>query len=1331
VGWQRIAPNVITGTLTAIAVGSSSALDLANLKTTDTGYYRAVAEDSARHQFYSEQALVFVNSATPLYYPSVFGQDQDSQNLKTYIGLQQTIGANEGDDVSFPLVTRGEGLHFAWSKAGATLPGSARGISSPTLTLRSVTPGDAGSYTATITADGSTSQVTSVPWTLVVRALPKVLADPQSQSVLPGGKATLSVAASVDLTTTFQWFFRKSGTDFWVPVPGATQGDTSAGNSTCILSPVQKTDEGDYRVELTNAAGTVVSESARVTVYDPAVLTLTANTLVANTLTASTSVNPGGTLVLTTFATGALTDGSLEFYRQRRTTGVWELFATQLSGTLSMTNMTEAQQTAYKVRANGVVNGKVDSAPVSVTVNDPVALVAGTTVKIVALAAGESTAFKVNALGTDVHYEWYFKAATPSSSDWVLQSGTSDTLSLSQVTTSQAGSYGVKIYNGFSSVPSVRATSAPVEIGRLSVNGPPNVSIVSSGAGSLQIGNGGALNLQANVTDTAAGRIYYQWLKDGKAILGASGAVLFLGAGTPASVSFQKSALQFEDAGNYVLLVSNSYGSQLSAAVSVFVNAVPVIRTQPVSMIVTDGGNVTFRTDAIGTGTLAYTWQQQLSTGSWQAVAGGTQSVLALTGVGTLSSASTGVPPVYPYTYRLKVESEFGLTYSDSVTLGVSRQDALKFETAPSLTSGTSTLLSAGSAGLKLAVWVSDKSPTTTLSYSWRKDGKVVFSSGTQRTVAGGSYNVTYALPVVNNDTEGSYDVVVDNGANFSNSTSVALSVDPRIQSFDAPSSVNAGDTTELSVKVRNEVSDPSANGYRYTYTWYRNGVQITTGTADGTTYNGLGTPELTFKAPAAWTTDSQFTVKVQNSAGAASMSDTRTVSVLAPVSIQSITAGPVSVEEGGAISLLVNATGGGEVQYQWLRDGVELSNETQAGLSRVPAALSDAGLYQVRVSNASGSKYSDVVPVTVLAKLGVQLATPDSVPLGGAVNLVSTVTGKRSGDEVLDYQWTLNGKPLANAGTDQYRITSASVLDAGAYQVQVTRVSTGERVLSGLVTLDVKRVPVVQVAPVSRVVVQGSSVNFSVVASSDTAMTYQWSRNGVDISNANASSYRVSNVPLADPVLYTVRITNSAGSVYASAKLTVVNSSAGIVVVPTVGSSGTDYIPTSWWVYWVDATAQLAANNRNGYWLLERSIQTVGGKTTITPGRSIWVWGSASKLMDTPVVYEWASQDQVVQDANASERNEFSVVADRPPAASYTIAGKLEALGEAALFGAPEVLKGAYNGDTEPLSVNMAWDSEQSSTLDMLTKANHTLTEIEETLREALQRELATIAGE
>ena len=116
---------------------------------------------------------------------------------------------------------------------------------------------------------------------------------------------------------------------------------------------------------------------------------------------------------------------------------------------------------------------------------------------------------------------------------------------------------------------------------------------------------------------------------------------------------------------------------------------------------------------------------------------------------------------------------------------------------------------------------------------------------------------------------------------------------------------------------------------------------------------------------------------------------------------------------------------------------------------------------------------------------------------------------------------------------------------------------------------------------------------------------------------------------------------------------------------------------------------------------------------------------------MDTPVVYEWASQDQVVQDANASERNEFSVVADRPPAASYTIAGKLEALGEAALFGAPEVLKGAYNGDTEPLSVNMAWDSEQSSTLDMLTKANHTLTEIEETLREALQRELATIAGE
>ena len=68
--------------------------------------------------------------------------------------------------------------------------------------------------------------------------------------------------------------------------------------------------------------------------------------------------------------------------------------------------------------------------------------------------------------------------------------------------------------------------------------------------------------------------------------------------------------------------------------------------------------------------------------------------------------------------------------------------------------------------------------------------------------------------------------------------------------------------------------------------------------------------------------------------------------------------------------------------------------------------------------------------------------------------------------------------------------------------------------------------------------------------------------------------------------------------------------------------------------------------------------------------------------------------------------------------------------LGEAAVIGAPEVVKGEYNGDIEVLAVELAWDGEQVAALDLMGTPG-SLRDIEETLKNSLQRELATIAGE
>ena len=82
---------------------------------------------------------------------------------------------------------------------------------------------------------------------------------------------------------------------------------------------------------------------------------------------------------------------------------------------------------------------------------------------------------------------------------------------------------------------------------------------------------------------------------------------------------------------------------------------------------------------------------------------------------------------------------------------------------------------------------------------------------------------------------------------------------------------------------------------------------------------------------------------------------------------------------------------------------------------------------------------------------------------------------------------------------------------------------------------------PAITTQPQSLSVPQGQTATFSVVATANPAPTYQWRKNAVNINGAAAASYSITNVQPADSGLYSVVVTNSAGSVTsANAKLTV-----------------------------------------------------------------------------------------------------------------------------------------------------------------------------------------------
>jgi len=101
---------------------------------------------------------------------------------------------------------------------------------------------------------------------------------------------------------------------------------------------------------------------------------------------------------------------------------------------------------------------------------------------------------------------------------------------------------------------------------------------------------------------------------------------------------------------------------------------------------------------------------------------------------------------------------------------------------------------------------------------------------------------------------------------------------------------------------------------------------------------------------------------------------------------------------------------------------------------------------------------------------------------------------------------------------------------------------------------------PVINTPPRGTSAGVGGSATFSVFASGAAPLNYQWYRNGTTISGATSSSYTVGSVALSDDgASFTVRVSNSAGSVTSSpAVLRVASDQAPVPVItsPAVGAT-------------------------------------------------------------------------------------------------------------------------------------------------------------------------------
>jgi len=315
--------------------------------------------------------------------------------------LSQTVSV--GANVTFSVNVSGTApLSYQWQRNGANLTGE----TNSTLTLRTVASSQAGSYAVVVS--NAAGSVPSLPATLTVNPVgvaPSITTQPKGQTVSAGSSVTFSVSATGTAPLNYQW--QKNG----VNIVGAT-------NSILALNAVTSDQAGNYTVIVSNAASSVPSQAA--------VLSVTARSSRFQSIR-------------------MLGDGSAELTLEVETGRSYSIDAStdlknwsELGGFLSTDTVRKELDTSAKASVRRYYRLRGPSGPTAPTITRQPQSQDAT--------AGDTVTFTVEATGTlPLSYQWRHNGVD-------LAGKTGAALTLARVVRGQAGNYTVVVRNSAGSV---------------------------------------------------------------------------------------------------------------------------------------------------------------------------------------------------------------------------------------------------------------------------------------------------------------------------------------------------------------------------------------------------------------------------------------------------------------------------------------------------------------------------------------------------------------------------------------------------------------------------------------------------------------------------------------------------------------------------------------------------------------------------------------------------------------------------------------------------------------------------------------------------------------
>jgi hypothetical protein len=167
-------------------------------------------------------------------------------------------------------------------------------------------------------------------------------------------------------------------------------------------------------------------------------------------------------------------------------------------------------------------------------------------------------------------------------------------------------------------------------------------------------------------------------------------------------------------------------------------------------------------------------------------------------------------------------------------------------------------------------------------------------------------------------------------------------------------------------------------------------------------------------------------------------------------------------------------------------------------------------------------------VPVTPVTPVITQQPRNRTVNEGQTATFRVTATG----DPPLTYQWLKDGVVIDGATQSRYTTPPTTSADNGTlYSVIVT--NPNGSVTSNEAKLTVLFAPIITDQPDDASVTAGRSATFKVTAIGTVPLTYQWQKNGTDISGATSRRYVTPpTTPEDNGSVFDVKVTNSLGTV-------------------------------------------------------------------------------------------------------------------------------------------------------------------------------------------------------